>query len=95
MPKSAVIGSIREKSRRLIADNRKLRGELQQALAKHDKLRNENRALKEELTKAGKRVAKLELHDGLANGQGDKKAARARVNRLIREVDKCIALLNK
>jgi predicted nucleic acid-binding Zn-ribbon protein len=95
MSKNAVIGSIREKVRLLIADNRKLRGEVQHSLQQHDKLRGENRALKEELAKAEKRIAKLELQEGLASGGGDKKAARARVNRLIREVDKCVALLNK
>ncbi len=79
----------------MITDNRKLRGEMEQAVKQHDKLRGENRALKEELAKAEKRIAKLELQEGLASGGGDKKAARARVNRLIREVDKCIALLNK
>lgn len=95
MSKSAVIGSIREKAGRLIAENRKLHSEMEQAVKQHDKLRNENRTLKEELAKAEKRIAKLELQEGLASSQGDKKAARARVNRLIREVDKCVALLNK
>jgi hypothetical protein len=68
---------------------------MEQATRQHDKLRGENRSLKEELARAEKRIARLELQEGLSSGEGDKKAARARVNRLIREVDKCIALLNK
>ena len=37
----------------------------------------------------------MQLTAGLAGGSADKEKARARVNRLMREVDKCIALLNK
>ena len=34
----------------------------------------------------------MRLADSLAGGSGDREKARARVNRLMREVDKCIAL---
>ena len=95
MSKSAVIESIGQKARRLMADNRTLRAEVEQVSKQHDKLKVENRTLKEELSQAAKRIAKLELQNGFESGGGDKKAARARVTRLIREVDKCIALLNK
>ena len=35
------------------------------------------------------------LAEGLAGGGRNRERARARVNRLVREVDRCIALLNR
>ncbi len=60
---------------------------------------NEAMALKirslQELAKANKEeIARLQLGNALATGSGDKSAARAQVNRLLREVDKCIALIS-
>ena len=37
----------------------------------------------------------MQLAEGLAGGSGNRDKARARVNRLMREVDKCIALLER
>lgn len=49
----------------------------------------------QELAKANKEeIARLRLGNALATGSGDKSAARAQVNRLLREVDKCIALIS-
>ena len=38
-------------------------------------------------------MTRLRLSEAMA-GNGDKRAARAQVNRLLREVDKCIALVS-
>ena len=40
-------------------------------------------------------LARAQLAEGLAGGDGGREKARARVNRLMREVDKCIALLRQ
>ena len=37
-------------------------------------------------------LARMQLTEGLAGGGRNREKARARVNRLMREVDKCIAL---
>ena len=37
----------------------------------------------------------MQLTEGVAGGGRNRENARARVNRLMREVDKCITLLNK
>ena len=42
-----------------------------------------------------KRLARMQLTEGLAGGGRNREKARARVNRLMREVDKCIALLGQ
>ena len=40
-------------------------------------------------------AAQVRLAEGLAGGGRNRERARARVNRLVREVDRCIALLNR
>ena len=40
-------------------------------------------------------AVRAQLAEGLAGGDGGREKARARVNRLMREVDKCIALLRQ
>ena len=94
MSSTTVIQSVLEKVDELIADNRKLRSELRKVTDQRDQILSENRDLKTRLGQLEKRIAVLELKNGFS-GMGDNKLARARVNRLMREVDKCIALLNR
>ena len=63
--------------------------------AERDSLKEEKRALEQRVRDLDHELSKLQLSEGLAGGGADKEKARARVNRLMREVDKCIALLNK
>ena len=98
MAKQQIVSALAEKISRLIAENDRL--ERQQASLEADvaKLRNENRALREKLNATEKQVALQSLSEGLAGGAADstsRKRARAQVNRLMREIDRCIALLNK
>lgn len=98
MVSTAIIESIEKKVERLIADNRKLRGDRERLDASREKLREENRRLAAKAAELERRVAVLELREGFAGETVDRtstKTARARVNRLMREVDRCIALLNK
>lgn len=95
MSKTAVIDAIKAKIDRLVADNRKLRGEYAELSQQRDRLAADNRELTAKAAELEKRIQILELREGMAGGNGDTKAAKARVNRLMREVDRCIALLNK
>ncbi|MEG1621882.1 MAG: hypothetical protein RR330_00765 [Alistipes sp.] len=63
--------------------------------AERDQLKVEKRTLQEQIRAMDHELSRLQLSAGLAGGGSDKTKARARVNRLMREVDKCIALLNK
>lgn len=95
MSKSAVIDAIKAKVERLVADNRKLRDDFRKVSQNRDKLQSTNRELASEVARLEKRVQVLELRESMIGDSENTKAARARVNRLMREVDKCIALLNK
>jgi hypothetical protein len=103
MSGKALIDSIARGAERLIAENRRLRGEVERLESSRQKLRDENRRLA--ATNAGleQRLTVKDLAAGFTGGGGleggaenrhDTKIARARVNRLLREVDKCIELLN-
>lgn len=99
MAKQQIVTSLSEKVARVIAENTRL--EKQQAAMEADlvRLRSENRALREKLNAAEKQVALHTLGEGLAAGgtadSASRKRARAQVNRLMREIDRCIALMNK
>lgn len=98
MSEKALIESIAKGAEKLVADNRRLRGEVAKLEASREKLREENRRLAAENAGLERRVAVKELAAGFAGETHDRqgtKTARARVNRLLREVDRCIGLLNK
>lgn len=87
----------------MIAENRRLRGEVERLEAARNRLKDENRRLAAENAGLERRATVRDLAEGFAGRMDNKpgldrhgaKIARARVNRLMREVDKCIALLNK
>jgi phage shock protein A len=97
MTAAPIISNIEKKIARLIAENRRLRGEREKWVSAREKLREENAALALRAAEAERRVAVLELRQGFEGGgeRVSNKAARARVNRLMREIDKCIALVGK
>lgn len=95
MARHAVIDSLGEKIARLIEDNRRLRSEADGTTRQRDKLRSENRELRENVVRLEKRLGVLELGSSLSGGGVDAERARARINRLMREIDRCVALMNK
>ncbi len=61
--------------------------------AERDALKIANRAQEERIRALDAEVAGMQLAEGLSGGGRNRAKARARVNRLMREVDRCIALL--
>ena len=55
----------------------------------------EKRAAETEIRQLGRRIETLETAAGLMGNRGDSRIARLRVNKLLREIDKCLALMNK
>ena len=52
------------------------------------------RTLQEQLREAKNETEKASLHAAIAGSVSNKAAARAHINRLLREVDKCIAMVS-
>ena len=54
--------------------------------------RAKEKEYKEQITELNSRIENLKLYEALS-GQGDKALAKERIDRLVREIDKCISLL--
>ena len=92
MESKAVIASLKEKVGKLLADNRMLRAELKKLVAERDRTALQKRNAEEKILAL---VQTLETARAFAGSKADNRAARLRVNRLIREIDNCIALMNR
>ena len=93
MAAQEIIANLAAQVRRLMAEHAKLRGLCDRMKTEGDALRKENRTLQERVRSLEEELSCVRLAEGLAGGGRER--ARARVNRLVREVDRCIALLNR
>lgn len=80
---------------KLIADNKKLRGGLKKALDEKDHSQTQRRYCEQRIKELEQRVKVLEATGSMMGSREDNRTARLRVNRLIKEIDTCIAMINK
>lgn len=95
MAEKSVITNIEARVRQLIDDHKRLSKICDDLAAQWDAWRSEKRMLEERIKELEAEVARMQLAEGLAGSGTNREKARARVNRLMREVDKCIALLGQ
>ena len=95
MKETHPIETLREKVQQLIDDNRSLRAELGKMIAERKKIARQKRQAEEKILELEKRVRVLETAGALSGQGGNTRAARQRVNKLLREIDRCIALMNR
>ncbi len=101
MADKSVIEGIEQRIAALIEDHRRLRATCRELTSERDVLRAANRVLEERTRQLNAEIARMQLTAALSgpgatgegSAKGDRDKARARVNRLMREVDKCIALV--
>ena len=93
MAEKSVIANLETRMRALIDDHRRLATLCRTLTAERDALKASNRSLEERLRELDAELGRRQLAEGFAGGVRDRDKARARVNRLMREVDKCIALV--
>lgn len=93
MADKRVITTLESRAKQLLDDHKRLSEVVRELTAEVAKLKRENRALEEENRTLRTDLQRKELAEGLAGESRNRDKARARVNRLMREVDKCIALL--
>ncbi len=79
----------------LVADHQRLSRLAVELEAQREKLLAERRELQEQVATLSSELSSLRLSEALSGNGVDRDKARARVNQLMREVDRCIALLNK
>ena len=95
MADKSVITNLEARVKQLIDDHKRLSELCSELTAQRDTLRSEKRTLEERVRELDAELARMQLTEGLAGESRNREKARARVNRLMREVDKCIALLGQ
>ena len=91
----SIISHIQAQAERVIAQHEKLESELATVVSERDSLKAELRKQQDENIALEAEVQRLRLTQSLGGNTADKAKSRARINLLLREVDKCIALLTK
>lgn len=91
----SIITHIEAQAERVIAQHEALEAAFTALQSERDALQREVRSQAEEIIRLKEQVKKLELTESLGGNTTDKARSRARINLLLREVDRCIALLNK
>lgn len=91
----SIITHIEAQAARIIGQYEKLEADYAQLLQQRDALRAEAREREETIRDLKAEVERLRLAESLSGNTSDRTKSRARINRLLREVDKCIALLTK
>ncbi len=95
MAEKSIIKELEAQVAALMADHKRLaelNADLQEQI---NSLSKERRELQEKAAEQSSEISSLRLSVALGGNNTDKNKARARVNQLMREVDRCIALLNK
>ena len=91
----SIITHIEAQAARLIDRCDKLEAECDRFRQERDRLRAEMRGQQERAHELQSEVQRLRLAEGLSGTTTDRAKSQARINLLLREVDKCIALLAK
>lgn len=95
MADKSVILNLKEQIHKLIADHAKVTELCTELVTQRDLFKSENFDLKSKINRLNSELSQTQLIQGLAGVDNNRQKARTRVNRLMREVDKCIALVNK
>ncbi len=89
-----MIDRLRARVAALVGAYERVKCDLQKRASERDKLLAEREELERKVAGLEQRIRVLELAGGMEGVSGGSKAARERVNRLLREVDRCLALMN-
>ena len=89
--RTKLVESLGKKIDRVLDDNRRLRS----LTTERDRLLRQKREAENRIRLLEKRIKTLETAGGFLSSRTDRRTARLRVNRLLREIDGCIALMNK
>ncbi len=90
-----ILGSLRQKTKKLIQLLEAERADKTLLKDENSKLRTSVDQQAEKIKELEQKYDKLKLAKALASESEDVHDARIKVNRMVREIDKCIALLNR
>ncbi len=89
-----LVKSLKEKIHRLFGEFEKVEQRNIGQAEEIPVLQNRIRQLEEQLAQITNKYENLKLAKGFEPG-GDNRAVRQKINRVVREIDKCVALLNE
>ena len=95
MAEKDIIKLLRGEVERLIADHERVSRQCRELTIERDKLLGQKHRLEERVREQETRIKSLELAEVMRGGDGNVERAKARVNSLLREVDRCIALIKQ
>ena len=95
MAEKDIIKLLRGEVERLIADHERVSRQCRELTKERDKLLGHKHRLEERVREQETRIKSLELAEVMRGGDGNVERAKARVNSLLREVDRCIALIKQ
>lgn len=90
-----LINELKYNIRRLIDSLEKTKFELEKVKDEYGGLELQFETFKKEFEALNRRYENLKVAKALAEGDPDNQAAKLKINKIVREVDKCIALLNQ
>lgn len=90
-----IIASVKDKIKQLGDRNEALQKELDNAKASHSSLKEELADRDRKLAELAEKNKVLKMAKSLSGAEGDSSDTKHKINELVREIDKCIALLNK
>lgn len=86
------VKNIGQQVERLIEEHSKVTAQRNELAGECRQLREQNRSLQEQIKRLESELTLAQVSEGLAGDGRNRKKARARVNRLLREVEQCIAI---
>ena len=90
-----IVNSIEEKLHKFIAKYKQLYEEKQKIEQEYNKLSDKLDGYENEMTSLQEKVRLMKISKSVDTSQEDAKSTKLKINEYIREIDKCIALLNK
>ena len=93
--KNAVLNSIKEKVHTLMSNNSSLKEQNTQLETKVSELKNTLKQQKSEIENFNGKVKMLKMAKSLVGDSEKNTEMKLKINELVREIDKCISLLNK
>ena len=95
MAEKDIVKLLRAEVERLIADHERVSRQCRDLTKERDNLLGQKHRLEERVREQETRIKSLELAEVMRGGDGNVERAKARVNSLLREVDRCIALIKQ
>lgn len=90
-----LLDEFKVKVKQLITLHERAKAEKQQLLKQVEELENEINSLRHEKEMLAKKYDNLKLAKSLLVSDGESQEAKNRISKIVREIDKCIAMLNQ